>query len=98
MGEITSPRPVLLFLGVFSRNEAALDWSRRTAEAAWGPIALTSKVFSFEDTTYYEKTMGTNLRKMFFAFERLIDRSGLTDHSASCTLNWRGTSDASGIL
>ncbi len=72
MGAITEPRPVLLLLAVFSRHDAALDWARQTAEANWGPIALTSEVFSFDDTTYYEKTMGTDLKKVFFAFERLI--------------------------
>jgi hypothetical protein len=79
MGAITEPRPVLLLLGVFSRHDAALDWARQTAEATWGPIALTSKVFSFEDTKYYEKTMGTDLKKTFFAFEQLVDPTALID-------------------
>jgi hypothetical protein len=79
MGAITHPRPVLLLLGVFSRHDAALDWARRTAEANWGPIALTSEVFSFDDTTYYEKTMGRGLKKVFFAFEQLIDPPLLID-------------------
>jgi Domain of unknown function (DUF4416) len=79
MGAITEPRPVLLLLGAFSRHDIALDWARQTAEADWGPIALTSEVFSFDDTTYYEKTMGANLKKVFFAFERLIDPAVLVD-------------------
>ncbi|HRX81541.1 MAG TPA: DUF4416 family protein [Pirellulaceae bacterium] len=79
MGAITEPRPVLLLLGVFSRYDAALDWARQTAEANWGPIALASQVFSFNDTAYYEKTMGTDLKKTFFAFERLIDPPALID-------------------
>lgn len=79
MGAITEPRPVLLLLGVFSRHDAALDWARQTAEANWGPIALASQVFSFNDTAYYEKTMGADLKKTFFAFERLIDSPALID-------------------
>lgn len=79
MGAITDPRPVLLMLGMFSRHDAALDWTRQLAETNWGPIALTSKVFSFDDTTYYEKTMGAGLKKMFLAFERLIDPTALID-------------------
>ncbi len=75
MGAIAEPKPVLLLLGAFSRHASALDWTRERAEVAWGPLALTSKVFSFDDTKYYEKTMGTNLKKRFFAFERLVDAS-----------------------
>lgn len=79
MGAITDQRPVLLFLGVFSRHESALDWARQRAETTWGPIALTSKVFSFDDTSYYEKSMGAELKKVFFTFERLIDPTALID-------------------
>ncbi|MDA1052860.1 MAG: DUF4416 family protein [Planctomycetota bacterium] len=79
MGAITEPRPVLLLLGAFSCHDTVLDWARQTAEANWGPIALTSEVFSFDDTTYYEKTMGADLKKMFFAFEQLIDPAALID-------------------
>ena len=79
MGAITESKPVLLLLGAFSRHDAALDWARQTAEANWGPIALTSEVFSFDDTTYYEKTMGAGLKKMFIAFEQMIDPTQLID-------------------
>lgn len=79
MGAITEPRPVLLILAVFSRYDVALEWSRRIAEERWGPVALTSQVFSFDDTTYYEKTMGRDLKKVFFAFERLVDPTELIE-------------------
>jgi hypothetical protein len=73
MAEIQPHRPVLLILAAFSRHSAALDWARQTAEDAWGPIALESERFEHRETTYYEATMGADLRKTFFAFERLID-------------------------
>ena len=79
MGTIAEPKPVLLLLGAFSRHDAALDWARKTAEAHWGPIALTSEVFLFDDTNYYEQTMGAGLKKMFLAFESLIDPALLID-------------------
>ncbi len=79
MGAITQPRPVLLLLAVFSRHEIALSWARAQAESRWGPIALTSQTFSFDDTTYYEKTMGPELKKVFFVFERLVDPTELID-------------------
>lgn len=77
MGQITSPRPVLLLLAAFSRHGDALDWARTRAEQCWGPVALASERFAFVDTDYYEATMGPGLVKQFFAFERLIDPAEL---------------------
>lgn len=73
MGQISSPRPVLLVLSAFSRHEAALDWAQVRAEQHWGPVALASERFAFVDTDYYEATMGAGISKQFFAFERLVD-------------------------
>jgi hypothetical protein len=77
MSAIQPHRPVLLILAAFSRYEEALDWGKRTAETAWGPAALQSEWFEHRETNYYEPTMGPDLRKVFFAFENLIDPAGL---------------------
>jgi hypothetical protein len=77
MGEINKPRSALLILAAFSRHEEALEWGRNVAEQKWGPVALRSNVFSFEKTLYYEKSMGSGLRKVFFAFENLLDLEAL---------------------
>jgi hypothetical protein len=69
--------PVLLILAAFSRYPAALDWARRTAEGAWGPVALESERFDHRETHYYDATMGPDLVKTFLAFERLIDPADL---------------------
>jgi hypothetical protein len=66
-----------LILAAFSRHPAALDWARRTAESAWGPIALASERFEHRETAYYEATMGADLRKCFLAFERPFDPAEL---------------------
>jgi hypothetical protein len=79
MGDIRHHSPVLLILAAFSRSEAALAWARHQASFAWGPIALESEAFAFDDTAYYEKQMGAGLRKVFFALERLIDPAALVD-------------------
>lgn len=87
MGEMTRHPPVLLIMAAFSRHEAALDWAAQRAESQWGPLAMTSDRFSFTETSYYEKTMGSGLRKTFFAFERLIDPSELANLKRQ-TNNW----------
>jgi hypothetical protein len=79
MGAISPHEPVLLVLAAFSRHGAALDWARGRAEAAWGPVALASGRFRFDATDYYQPTMGANIEKCFWAFERLVDPALLVD-------------------
>jgi hypothetical protein len=72
MAESRPPVPVLLIVAAFSRHPAALAWGRGRLEAAFGPVALASDPFPFNQTDYYEATMGRDLRKQFFAFEHLV--------------------------
>jgi hypothetical protein len=73
MGQLTQPSAVLPILAAFSRRDAALDWAQKTASASWGETALSSDRFTFTETDYYTASMGGDLRKCFFAFERLVD-------------------------
>jgi hypothetical protein len=79
MGEMNVHKPVLLIVASFSRHEAALDWARDTCVAAWGPVALESDRFDFTETGFYERSMGAGLKKMFLAFERLVDPAALPE-------------------
>ena len=78
MGAIRLPKPVLLFMAVFSAVPSAFDWVRTRAERQWGPLALESEAFPFETfTDYYAKSMGERLPKRLWAFESLISPEGL---------------------
>lgn len=77
MGEITGAAPVMLLLAAFSRHGEALDWARHRAAQAWGPVSLASERFLFDETDYYQSTMGSGLRKCFWAFERPFDPARL---------------------
>jgi hypothetical protein len=79
MGVPADPSPALLLLAAFSRHDAALSWARHRAIATFGPVASESPTFDFIETDYYQSTMGPGLRKVFFAFARLIDPAGLVD-------------------
>ncbi len=79
MGEPTPPEPALRLMAAFSRRTDALDWARETAVAAWGPIALESQVFAFGETDYYQASMGAELAKVFFVFERLYDPAEMVE-------------------
>jgi hypothetical protein len=73
MGQIQPTAPVLLILAASSRHPEALDWASQRCAQIHGPIVLTSEAFDFTETDYYTATMGTELKKQFVAFERLID-------------------------
>ena len=77
MGEIKAHSEVLLLLAAFTRYDEGFEWIRATIEEAWGAIALESSDFSFDQTDYYTATMGTDLRKKFFALDRLRDPAEL---------------------
>ena len=79
MGEIAEVRPALFIVAAFSREASALDWARQWCESQWGPLALVSERFEFTETDYYARTMGTGLRKTFFALEQLIDPAELPE-------------------
>ena len=79
MGEPAPHPAVLLLLAAFSRHDDALDWARRKAIEAWGPIALESPRFDFLETHYYDATMGPGLKKVFFAFQKPFDAERLVD-------------------
>jgi hypothetical protein len=64
--------PVLLVVAAFSRHETAIAWGRQRLIEEFGPIGLTSAPFVFDQTSYYEATMGPELRKQFFAFQNLV--------------------------
>jgi hypothetical protein len=79
MGEIHEPAPVLLVIAASSRYIEALVWAREQSMDQFGPVALISEAFDFTETDYYAATMGPELTKQFFAFERLIDAAALAD-------------------
>lgn len=73
MGAIGSPTPVLLLIAASSRYDDALAWGLREAEREFGSAAAISDAFDFTETDYYAAEMGDDLKKQFWAFEKLID-------------------------
>jgi hypothetical protein len=73
------PAPVLLVVAAFSRHPEALAWARQRLEQAFGPVALAGPVCAFDQTAYYEATMGPGLRKQLLAFRELVPADALAD-------------------
>jgi hypothetical protein len=59
----------LLVLACFSRHPEALAWATERLVTLYGPIALTSPDYDFTHTSYYEKSMGAELKKRFLVFD-----------------------------
>ena len=79
MAELRYPDPVLLVVAVISRHPRAHDWAREQLERLFGPVALASPPFAFDQTTYYQAAMGTDLRKRLLAFHDLVAADCLAD-------------------
>jgi hypothetical protein len=77
--ETRSPQPVLLVAAAFSRHSEALEWAAKQLQDQYGSVGLVSEVFSFHHTTYYQPTMGIELRKQLFAFRRLVHEDCLPE-------------------
>jgi hypothetical protein len=71
------PPPALLVVAAFSRHSDALTWAAQHLQNAYGPVAAVSPAFAFNQTAYYEPSMGPDLRKQFLAFERLVPLDAL---------------------
>lgn len=72
MANPRTPDPALFIVAAFSRHEDAFGAAREAVERSYGPVALASEPFLFDQTAYYEPTMGAGLRKRLWAFRDLI--------------------------
>jgi len=71
MGQLLLPDPVLRFCAIYGNRSESLAWAREILTAAWGSPALQSPEWLFNETTYYQATMGSQLKKQLLAFQNL---------------------------
>ncbi len=74
-----NPLAPMLVIACFSRHPEALAWAGDRLTERFGDVVLTSPDFDFHQTTYYEPTMGPNLKKRFLAFRDLVPSDCLAD-------------------
>lgn len=79
MGLIKQHRPVYLLAAITSRYDEAFNWCQNKLIEAWGPLDLSSERFCFSETSYYEKSMGSELKKQFWVFDQLVDPASLPE-------------------
>jgi len=66
------PQPVKLFVGMLSQDVELLAQLAELLQNLYGPVDMESPVWQWEHTSYYEKEMGSGLKRKFVFFEKLI--------------------------
>lgn len=77
MGSIQTFGPVKLFVGVLVSEENLAGEVERRLSEEYGPVDHRSGTILFDYTRYYAGETGENIRRIFFAFERLVDAEQL---------------------
>ncbi len=77
MGRIIKPTPVKLVVGFIFRQGPDLSQAIKILKHSFGKIDFTSPVIDFHYTEYYKQEFGTELKRAFISFEKLIDPSRL---------------------
>ena len=73
MWEIKEPNPAKLIIGILAADKDCLTAAVETLADNFGKIDLTSDIWHFDQTTYYEDQTGQNILRQFVTIENLID-------------------------
>jgi hypothetical protein len=66
-------------MAAFSRYAEAIQWAVDRSVGTFGPVVRRSPSFDFNETDYYEPTMGAGLKKVFLAFAKPFDPARLVE-------------------
>jgi len=72
MAEPKPFRRVKLICGIISSKDVLFSEAENELVSLYGSVDLTSPLFRFDFTDYYEKQMGKNLKRRFISFVQLI--------------------------
>ncbi|MFH0731882.1 MAG: DUF4416 family protein [Candidatus Omnitrophota bacterium] len=73
MGQVKRIQTVKLICGLISVDAALFQRSAKLLSGKFGAIDYKSPIFDFDFTDYYKEEMGTNLKRQFLSFSRLIN-------------------------
>ncbi len=72
MGQISTPQPVKLFIGILTSMPERLPEIESRLSARFGTVDLRSEGIPFDLTHYYDEEMGHPITRFFLAFEPLV--------------------------
>lgn len=73
MWDLNKPEPVKLIIGILAADEACLSRAIEGITRELGSIDLTSQVWPFTQTHYYDEEIGPRILRQFVTFEQLVD-------------------------
>ncbi|HZX49305.1 MAG TPA: DUF4416 family protein [Nitrospirota bacterium] len=79
MGIIRPVKQVKLFTAILFGSEDVFNTAREHLSSVLGPIDIASPVWTWSQSTFYEKEMGGDLKRIFLFFERPITPDQLAD-------------------
>jgi hypothetical protein len=79
MGRIKKPLPGKLILSAIYSSPEALRSAIIKFEKKFGHVELETEALDFAHTDYYKEEMGENLKRKFFAFEKMVKRDQLSE-------------------
>lgn len=79
VSHITNPKPVKLFVGMLSNEITLFNELKERLKDIFGSIDTESPVWEWGHTDYYSKEMGTDLKREFIFFEKLISPEIISD-------------------
>ena len=72
MGKTKKPKAVKLIIGMLAKSQKLFDKAEEFFIKDFGPIDYKSRVISFDYTDYYEKELGSPLKRNFISFKKPI--------------------------
>lgn len=73
MGTVHAPMPAKLFIGMLAQDTGLFQTCTKRLVDAYGQVDMRSEVLPWEHTDYYREEKGSDLRRVFIFFDRLID-------------------------
>jgi hypothetical protein len=77
MGNIRTPLPVKLFMGVLTSIPEIIPKVEERLAELFGAVEFRSALFPFDLTQYYDRTMGTPIYRCFLGFAELMEPSAI---------------------
>ncbi|MDD5352279.1 MAG: DUF4416 family protein [Candidatus Omnitrophica bacterium] len=69
--------PVKLIISIFTQNNNLFEAIENVLSRKFGPIDFESGMLDFNQTDYYEKEFGADLKRKFISFKKLIKADDL---------------------
>lgn len=79
MGILKPAASVKLLIGMIAGRAGLFEEVRPFLTARFGPIDLESPVYAWNHTIYYEKELGSDLKRQFYFFEQPIPPDSLPE-------------------